>query len=206
MNVEQFGARLHQLLLEKSESEYVRVTDLCSSIAEALSPQKISIVYPRALYSGGTMITVNSRDEEAQALTEGYSSTPPPQFAPGFPQHFREKLTTEGGGKWPSGDVRKVMIKTQEDLRLFHSVVDEEQWTVDTGDRGGRGIGIGDLVQERRARLAAMVAAKDFAADAVEAADAPVEDFGGYCLDGKQLDSASEAPAPADSASAEEAR
>jgi hypothetical protein len=172
MTAEEFGIRLSQVLLDKlGANEYLHVRDLRESISAALSPQKINIEFPKALFKDSLMIMVNSREEETGALAQGFTRIAPPQYAEGFPKFFREKTTHEGGTR--GQDIRRVMIRTEEELVLFCRVIDEEAWAVDNGQYGGRGIGLADLAQERRELLAALLAAEDFTADANETADAP---------------------------------
>jgi hypothetical protein len=176
MTTQEFGSRVIQLLLEKSESEYVRVNDLCSSITEALSPKKISIEFPRALYLGSAMITVHSRDEEAQALAEGYSSTPPALFEAGYPQWWIENPVNPDGSR--HADLRGVLLRTSAEYRQFANVVEIEGWCQDPARMyGARAIGLDELVAQRRAALSALIAAENFDAVAIEVeAEAEAED------------------------------
>jgi hypothetical protein len=174
MTVEEFAVRLNQSLLDKlGSSEYLHVTDLRESITEALSPKKINIEFPLALYRDREMRIVNSTDERVVAEHEGWGRTPPPQFALGFPQYFREKLTTEGGTR--GFDIRKVMLHNEHEERLFRSVTEESEWTVDAGDRGGRGVGVADLVAEHRELLRLLIDREDFSAPAAQAPELPCD-------------------------------
>ena len=172
MTAEELANRLNAAL-DKRRNTYLHAGVIQQCITEALHPVGISTQYPMMMYRDGQQLVVNSAEHQADAEREGWGHVPPPQFAPGFPQHLRERLTTEGGSKWPSGDVRKIMLRNEEELRLFRSVTDEAEWVSDAGDRGGRGVGVADLKQERRELLASLVFAENFSTAASEAADVP---------------------------------
>ena len=170
--VEQFAERLTNELSKYESHGYVSVPQLRRAVQEALHPRDMSTKYPMSLYRGRQECVVTNEDEEAAAKQEGFGHVPPPQYEDGCPKVFREKTMHEGGSRgW---DIRKVMLRNADEERLFHAVVDEEDWTVDEGDMGGRGIGLAELVQERRELLMGLVGAVDFTA-AKKAVELPHE-------------------------------
>jgi hypothetical protein len=177
MTAEELFARLNQLLLELDKSagsEYVRTADLCSSITEALSPRKVSIEFPKALYRGTAMTTVNSREEETQALVEGFSYAPPALFEAGYPQWWIENPTHADGTRRAAA--RGILLRSSEEFERFQNVVEIDGWREDAiGMYGVRVVGLDELIAARRAMLRALIDAEPFSAAAVEveAADTP---------------------------------
>ena len=98
----------------------------------------------------------------AAALREGFIHRAPPPFEEGYPKFMREKITLEGGVRCPSGDLRRVMLRTLQEERLFFAVVEHEEWVADDGSRGGRGISLDELVQNRRETLMRLAGAEVF--------------------------------------------
>jgi hypothetical protein len=158
--VQEFAERFSAELRKYENHGYVNVPYLRRALQDALYPRGTSMKFPMVLYRSTDQRMVNSSEEEQAAQSEGFTHTPPPQFAPGYPKFFRERLTTEGGTRgW---DIRRVMLRTEEELRLFKSVTEESEWTVDAGDQGGRGVGLDQLMQERRELLMSLVGAESF--------------------------------------------
>jgi hypothetical protein len=164
--VENFANRLSTTIEQRflaNRHPYMTVATIQQAIQAALTAENRSDEFPRMLYRArGETRVVASVEEETAALREGFIHRAPPPFEPGFPKFMREKITLEGGNKWPSGDVRRVMLRTPEEERLFFAVVEHEEWTADDGTRGGRGISLDELVQNRRETLMRLAGAAVF--------------------------------------------
>jgi hypothetical protein len=163
MTVEEFADRLHAALdKRRTANAYMHAGVIQQCINEALDPPGHSREYPKALYHGHEMRLVNNSEEEAAAKREGFGHAAPPQFPAGYPKFYRERTIHDSGTKYPSGDIRKVMLHDADEERLFHSVTESEEWMIDDGDHGGRGIAVAELVEERRQLLMSLVGAESF--------------------------------------------
>ena len=163
--VEEFAQRLSDLLFAKyrpsSCNEYVHVDGLRACIAEALRPVgPVDEQYPRMLYLHGSRSQtrmVNDAAEEAQAAAEGYIRTPGPQYEPGFPKWRVERPVSRGG--WKRWDHRRVTLLTPLEEQQFLAVTEESDWIPDdvSNPHGARGVGLADLIAERKQALKDMV-------------------------------------------------
>src|SRR6516164_2037062 len=139
--VEDFANRLSITIEQRflaNRYPYMTAQTIQQAIQAALTAENRSDEFPRMLYRarGETRVVANM-EEETAALREGFIHRAPPQFEPDFPKFMRERLTTEGGSKWPSGDLRKVMLCSEQDERLFYAVIEPGEWIADDGSRGG---------------------------------------------------------------------
>ena len=177
MELEQFATRLAGTLEEQfraARHPYVSIPVIQKAIVAAIHPMVTTAEFPLMLYRGTSeQRIVNDGTEEEVALSEGFTRTAPLQYEAGFPKTYRERLTTEGGSKWPSGDVRKVLLRTPAGERMFHAVVESEGWIADDGSRGGRGISLDALVEERRQMLMRLAGNELFAIELPHEVDVP---------------------------------
>jgi hypothetical protein len=69
------------------------------------------------------------------------------------------------------------MIRDEKELHVFKNLTKESEWVIDHGDRGGRGIGLDDLLIEKRQILTSLINADSFSDDAPdqEAPELPCE-------------------------------
>jgi hypothetical protein len=175
--VENFANRLSITIEQRflaNRHPYMTAQTIQQAIQAALTVENRTNEFPKMLYrSRGEQRVVVNAQEETAALHEGFIHRAPPQFEEGYPKFMREKLTTEDGSKWPSGDLRRVMLRTPQEGRLFHAVVEDTEWTVDDGQHGGRSISLDALVEERRQMLMRLAGNELFAIELPHEVDVP---------------------------------
>jgi hypothetical protein len=165
--IEEFAERLSERLAAHAPSgrnEYLHIGMLRQCIQEAAQPATpLDQQFPRMLYSNGAHRIVKNSDEEARALRDGYSRNAPAQYAAGYPKWFSEKPTGMGGTR--GFDIRHITLHNPDEEKLFRAIVEIEAWQKDEvlSIWGARGVGLSDLIEDRKA-LAREVLDEDFLA------------------------------------------